>query len=380
MLLLNCKGEKMSKLFTKKSFFAILSVLMIVLFAFSFMPTLTYAENENDNVQVLSDNQDLIIEIYNRDGGLILDSSTTTYGENTAYLVNWEDVQEFRIYYDPTSDVVPQPIYEEDDEILPENEVYNLSIDVEYFQNYYDSNSLWAANRQIIENVYARTEKGQNSYKNLKLYKHSFNIDDGVTGTYQNNSVTFKDWGIYRWTVTVNNLTFVSDFYIVQPTLMVSERPTIDYEITSSNLSLSDSFRFFLTNADDYRYVDEASLIWYVKGEGTDGTLYALTESDLRSGNANFTDCTASIVPEGEIDRTGTEFNFDPAMAGKWDVWCEFQAHNSGAVTSDRTINVETKAPFDVNIILWICLAVILAIVIAITIYSALRPKKDKVW
>lgn len=370
----------MSKLFTKKSFFAILSVLMIVLFAFSFIPTLTYAENEDDNVQVLSDNQDLIIEIYNRDGGLILDSSTTTYGENTAYLVNWEDVQEFRIYYDPTSDVVPQPIYEEDDEILPENEVYNLSIDVEYFQNYYDSNSLWAANRQIIENVYARTEKGQNSYKNLKLYKHSFNIDDGVTGTYQNNSVTFKDWGIYRWTVTVNNLTFVSDFYIVQPTLMVSERPTIDYEITSSNLSLSDSFRFFLTNADDYRYVDEASLIWYVKGEGTDGTLYALTESDLRSGNANFTDCTASIVPEGEIDRTGTEFNFDPAMAGKWDVWCEFQAHNSGAVTSDRTINVETKAPFDVNIILWICLAVILAIVIAITIFSALRPKKDKVW
>ena len=380
MLLLNCKGENMSKLFTKKSFFAILSVLMIVLFAFSFIPTLTYAENEDDNVEVLSDNQDMVVNLYNRDGNLILDSPTTTYGDNTAYLVNWSDFQKFEIVYDPVSDVAPQPVYEEDDEILPENEVYNLSIDVEYFQNYYDSNSLWAANRQIIENVYARTLKGQNSYKNLKLYKPPFNIDDGIRGTYQDNSVIFKDWGIYRWTVTVNNLTFVSDFYIVQPTLMVSERPTIDYEITSSNLSLSDSFRFFLTNADDYRYVDEASLIWYVKGEGTDGTLYALTESDLRSGNANFTDCTASIVPEGEIDRTGTEFNFDPAMAGKWDVWCEFQAHNSGAVTSDRTINVETKAPFDVNIILWICLAVILAIVIAITIFSALRPKKDKVW
>ena len=370
----------MTKLLSKKSFFAILSILMIVLFAFSFMPALAYAENEDKNIQVLNDSQDMVIEIFNRDGGQIFDLSTISYGENKAYLVNWEDVQEFRIYYDPTSDVVPQPVYEEDDEIIPENEVYNLSIDVEYFQNYYDSSSLWAANRKLIENVYTKTEKGQNSYKNLKLYKHSFNVDNGVTGIFQNLSVTFKDWGIYRWTIKVNNLTFVSDFYIVQPNLMISQRPTINYETISSNLSLGDSFKFFLTNAGDYKYVDEASLIWYVKGEGTDGTIYALTEKDLQSGNANFIDCTASIVPEGEIDRNGTEFIFDPAMAGKWDVWCEFQAHNFGAVTSDRTINVETKAPFDINILLWICLAAIIAVVIAITIFAAFRSKKDKVW
>ena len=141
---------------------------------------------------------------------------------------------------------------------------------------------------------------------------------------------------------------------------------------------MHDSFNFYLENADIYKYIDKSALVWYVKGEGEDGTKYALTSSEV--GKGNFTDCTASIYES--IDRTGTTFYFnDNEISGKWQVWCEYQSHGTESpVQSNLIIEVETGLTIDGMVVVYIIIGAVILSILIVTIIAVVRKKKEKVW
>ncbi len=359
--------------------------LLIILLSVSYIPFSSFAdENEtaeqdqNSQTEIQRDN--LIVQAYNRKDSLISLENPIDYSGGKAYTINWTDLKEFSIYYSPDESNPPPIKYEEGKEELPENIIYTMNISISYLQGYTDEGNFNVSDTITLENVYTITQHGENSYKNLITNKYKLNIDTGERGIDKTTQevVTIKEWGIYRFTLDVNGSEVVSDFFVVQPDLLISEQPKINYSIVSSDNSMHDSFNFYLENADIYKYIDKSALVWYVKGEGKDGTKYALTSSEV--GKGNFTDCTASIYES--IDRTGTTFYFnDNEISGKWQVWCEYQSHGTESpVQSNLIIEVETGLTIDGMVVVYIIIGAVILSILIVTIIAVVRKKKEKVW
>ena len=373
------------KINRKNMLISISIVFLIFLFIFSCIPLYSFADNSEDVNQeqnqpsgIQKDN--LIVQAYNREDQLISLENPTEYSGGEAYTINWADIKEFSIYYNPDESNPPPIKYEQGKEELPENIVYTMSLSISYLQGYPDEGNFNVNDTITLENVYTITQKGENSYKNLVTNKYRLNIDTGERGIDETTqqAVTVKEWGIYRFTIDINGAEITSDFFVINPDLLISEQPKINYTIVSSENSMHDSFNFYLENADLYKYIDKSALTWYVKGEGKDGTKYALTSSDV--GKGNFTDCTNSIYES--IERNGTTFYFnDNEIAGKWQVWCEYESHGTERpIQSNLIIEVETGAIVDGMTIVWILVgAVILSIIVVLTI-AIIRKNKEKVW
>lgn len=371
------------KNFSKRSnFIIILTFLFIAIFTLSIFTSIplsfadeitTPSEEETPGEEIP---KGLIVETYDRDGNEVKLTNTSSYdgGTNNAYRMNWADITRFTVYYSPDIENPPQKQENAAGEI-----VYNLSISIDYLQGYIDTSSFSNNNNVInLDDLFTMTKIGEDSYTSFITNKYNFFVDTGESGQIAGQVKTIKEWGIYRFRLSINGDELTSDFYVVEPDYSISRQPEVGYKLASSINSMHDAFDFYLNNASDYKYIDKSRLKWYVKGIGKDETTYALVEEDL--SKINFSECTNALYPTYE--RTGTTFYFnDNEKAGKWDVWCEYQSVKDPLpVTSDFVVTVETGTNIDLSlIIILICVAVVVAITIVI-IVAAVKSKKEKVW
>lgn len=369
----------MIKASKQKIFISILILLIAITVCLNYVPKFSFAE-ENNTTSVLSE-ESLVVEANDRDKQPIDLSqlSTISYSGGIAYPLEWSKLKEFVIYYIPDETTPPPISYEQGKEELPENIIYTLNISIDYLKGYVDDGIFNIGGKTIhLENVRTFTQKGENGYKNFLTNKFTLNIDSGVSGMFQEQNVTISEWGIYRFTIDINGAKIVSDFYYVKPDTIIDEAPKINYQVVSSENSMHNAFICELTNANKYKYIDESSLVWYVKGEGQDGTKYALTADDLTKDS--FIDCNASLYEY--IDRTGTSFYFnDNNIAGKWQIWCEYKSYGSQDIQqSDIIIKVETGSSIDGMVLVYILIGLAITSIIVVFTIAIIRTKKDKVW
>lgn len=360
------------------------SLIFALLFCFSIVPFSTFAETGSNTADTSAEpfeiGTDLLFEAKDRTGSpLAIAKNTIEYNDSKAYIVNWSDIKSFSLKYKPNKENKPDIAYEEGKEEIPENIIYKSSIDIEYLKGYAPDANFNTLAKLKFDNVLTEKAGGMNGYLSLSK-KFNFDVDNGITMIKDNKSKekeVINGWGIYRFTLRINQKTHaISSFLYIKPTIEIDEQPIIGYTTYGSDIGTYEAFKFKLNNEFLYRYIDESKLIWYVKGKGRDGTEYYLTPED----SARFPDRNHAIFP-GDIDRYGTEFKFDNAIAGEWTVWCEYQAYNSPELLkSDIEITVKTGNSIDAMVIVWIGVGVLSATTIAVIVFAVLKKKKEKVW
>ena len=208
--------------------------------------------------------------------GLSLDvGSGVQFGEyGLAYKANWSDVSQMIVSF------APDPYNPPDEMFIEDKAVYEIFISVRYKQSYLDQTYDDAV---VISNINLGKDAPDNhlnSLDELADYYYLFNIDTGVTGDVNGSPMNIKEWGIYQFEVTVNGQSTASAYYAIEPTGVVLSAPRIEY-VESTNTSYP-LYRFSIINADDYKYIDKSTLVWFVKGK-TKSDTYSLLESDAEN-------------------------------------------------------------------------------------------------
>ncbi len=360
---------------SKKMNFIYIALAMIFLLclalslAFSNQSLQTSTRSLNDDAQELAESTlsgSFDIRVISRENQNIALENSASYSGGTAYRVDWSDAQEIVVSF--AADAENPPTTD------PENPVYTLSVSVNYLQGYISSNNFDVDDRISLENI---DGAGSSDLTALSSFSYTLNLDEGITGTYAGNEVTISGWGIYQFVIDINGQEAYSNYYAIEPSFSIAAAPEIAYNVVSSDNSMHDSFQFYLENFDDYAYIDEACLVWYVRGEGDDGTTYALCSSDLAL--ANFSECSTSLYDSYE--RTGQTFLFnDNEISGKWEVWCEYRFNNATYSVSSNVETVETGDSFDYFIIIYIVIALAVLALIVVIVTSVVKNKKEKVW
>ena len=305
--------------------------------------------------------------------GLSLDvGSGVQFGEyGLAYKANWSDVSQMIVSF------APDPYNPPDEMFIEDKAVYEIFISVRYKQSYLDQTYDDAV---VISNINLGKDAPDNhlnSLDELADYYYLFNIDTGVTGDVNGSPMNIKEWGIYQFEVTVNGQSTASAYYAIEPTGVVLSAPRIEY-VESTNTSYP-LYRFSIINADDYKYIDKSTLVWFVKGK-TKSDTYSLLESDAENYADEFGSCNNYLFKS--YGRTGTSFLFDNKNIGaEWEIWCEYKYHNSAnpPLTSERK-QIKTDPIFDYFNIIYIFIGVAAAVIIAVTLTSYFHRKKDRVW
>ena len=365
----------------QKSIFSIFSLLCLILFGFSFISPSAIISLADDG-RTIVDSSFAKVNAYNNDGNLISLEKTSAYSGGTAYVIEWKDLKKFNVSYNSSSSVIPPEKHEnENDKDSPC--IYTLSISVEYLQGYIEDNEFDILGKITLENVLTKKLTGQDSYKDFDKEEYGLTLDleNGLTGTFNNKPTTIKGWGIYRFTVSINGADGISNFYYVKPSIPTTQ-PKIQYKVVSSSNSLHDSFDFSLSNEDEYKYIDPRCLVWYATGTISDGTKYVLQKKDL--DEERFIEYTKFLY-ESDIERTGQTFHFnDNEIAGRWEVWCEYTPHTSSdnkqTITSDVIVKVDTLTRTNKSLIVWIIVGVCAVALVSTATIAFVRSKKDKVW
>lgn len=362
----------MQKKLNIKCLSALLVIFAILILSSSiFSPVFQNSKAENVNSLGILNNS-LYVELINRNNSPIDVSSTKTdYSGGTAYIGDWALSKELRVNYIADEDNLPIGIPDSEN---PEILNYTLTVNVEYLQGYTDTNDFDVKATVLFEDV---MKVKTNDYKELEDYVYIFDIDSGIEEKVGTEVKLAYGWGIYRFTFDINGYNYVSDFYVIEPSNILPQ-PQIQAERIPSQNSMHDSYKFTLVNADDYKYIDQSCLIWYIDGEGIDGTKYCLLQEDVSLADYNET-----YKPLWDrYNRTGTEFTFnDNEKAGTYQIWCRYKYHNADSSTSsDRKITVKTGTIPDYTYIIYIVIAIaVLSIIITISVAIA-KKKKEKVW
>lgn len=347
----------------------IVSIVLLLSLLLAFIPL-----NQKSISSHAESNENFTIDVYGRNGNKLLSNNTTNYNNGTGYIFDWKDAQKFVFNIDTSSN---PPTYRED---ANGQRYYTASISVEYLRGYHDKGN-WNSGQTItLTNIdkFTTTVYGVDSHLNLSKFKPELDIDKGVSGTFVGANHTANEWGIYRFTLVINNQTTISDYFIIQPTIEIYSYPQTKVKVKNSNTSFGrDAYHFSLENEAEFRYIDKSKLVWYARGKTIAGKTYALSESDLNS--PEFSDCNYSLNYDNN-NRTGLNFIFeDDGNYGTWEIWCVYQADGYDPMESEKT-TIETKVHFSyVNvIIICVCAAVALvALTIGICIY---KNKREKVY
>lgn len=292
--------------------------------------------------------------------------SESTYSGSPVHIYKWRNVDKISMtyQYDPENPPPPNNLNQQ---------LYTFKISLEYLQGYLNS----SFNPIVFDNAF-----GPYNNRDISSLGQTFNFDINLgmsrTPAGEVNTVTVKGWGIYRFKITINGLEKYSDFVFIEPDYQIENAPIIDYLIVESQNSMHNSYSFFISNAEEYTYIDQKAITWYVKGESEDGTRYALTSSDLMKDK--FADCSAPIYED--VERNGTSFLFnDNEINGKWTVWCEYKNPATNEVTiSQNETEVESTSPYSITSIFWIVGGVSILAVSVVLVVALVRAKKDKVW
>lgn len=366
--------KKISKKILPILFLTILLAIIFV-FSFSFAGNTIASQNKNlftDQPSTLAENTlsgQFDILAISRDGENIVLGSPTSYYDSQAYAVDWADIERFSISF-ITDEDDPPPLNAQN----PENpQTYNLTLTIRYLKTYLDYNNF--SGNEIYTYVYVHPlTSDHQSFASLNYSVVVDNFNAGNAG-----------WGIYQFIVDINGAQATSLYYAVEPTRVVNDPPEIAYEEVPSDNSLHSTYEFYLVNEDDYRYVDPSCLVWYVKGESLDGTLYALLADDLNPDGEKyeeFADCARSLYTR--YDRTGAQFTFnDNEISGDWQVWCEYKYHSASeeiTPSSSERVEVSTGASFNYLTVVYIVVGIAVASIIIVIVICVIKNKRERVW
>lgn len=310
------------------------------------------------------------VTMYNRADRVVNDFTESSYEEGLALVSPWQTTKSFVIRYVRDEEHLPTGLPTETEGVVN----YTMTLTIEYKQVYLDNN-FEGGNKITLSNVINET---RNSLDELEQIRFTLNIDEGLSI----NDMTIGGWGIYRFTLSVNGLDSVSDYYFIEPTMTLNPEllQTSFSQVIAPN-AMHYSYDFTLSNLDNFRYYDTSCFKWYVLGEANDGTRYAYISDDLQ--REDFAECTAVLYPSlSDWNRQGLQFHFnDNSISGKWTVWVEYQAHNSSdaPIQSEKT-TVETGSPFTNLTIVYIFVAIaVVSIIVSIGI-AIYKNKRERVW
>lgn len=306
----------------KTNLIALISIFMFFLLAVTGMNLMglsktTYAESAQTN-------ENFYLSVFDRDSNILITQEEETFNGKKAYIYQWSDTNKFVLNID-ASKKIPTKSYKQG------VETYDLTIEVEYLQGYYQKVA-WTNYNTLL--LFSNTQQGENSYLNFASLHPELNIDQGIEGAdlASGAQVKISSWGIYRFRMVINGQDTYSDYFVVKPTLEVLEAPKISYRTTPSQVSLHSAYKFSLKNENKYKYIDKSKLVWYALGTAEDGTTYALTYKDISSGKKDFKNCSTALYETWE--RTGQSFYFDDkGVAGEWKIWCEYNYDGDDATT-----------------------------------------------
>ena len=309
------------------------------------------------------------VTVYNRADRVVTDFTESSYEEGLALVSPWQTTKSFVIRYVRDEEHLPTGLPTEIEGVVN----YTMTLTIEYKQVYLD-NRFEGGDKITFTNVINET---RNSLDELEQISFTLDIDNGIT----QNEVTIGGWGIYRFTLSVNGLNSVSNYYFIEPTMTLSQELQTSYSQVIAPNAMHYSYDFTLNNIDNFKYYDISCFKWYVLGEANDGTRYAYISDDLQ--REDFAECTQVLYPSlSDWNRQGLTFHFnDNSISGKWTVWVEFQAHNSSdsPIQSAKT-TVETGTPISDMTIVYIVVAIaVVAIIVSIGI-AIYKNKRERVW
>jgi len=356
---------------TKSYLISFLAIIILILFAFSSISFLNFNKNISC-AQTAQSNENLYIDVYDRDGNTFATETETYFNSQKAYIFQWEDVEKLVLNIDASKNI-PTKNYKDGVEI------YNLTIEVQFLQGYYNKVA-WTNFKTLL--LYSETQTGEDSYKNFINSKPQLNIDNGISGTDLQSQlqVNISTWGIYKFRMVINGQDTNSDYFIIQPAQEIFNSPKIQYKTTSSQITLHNAYNFSLKNADEYKYIDPSKIIWYALGETENGNTYSLTFSDINSGKSDFVNCVSGIYEA--YTRTGKTFYFDDnGVVGTWKIWCEYSYDGSSAnIQKSNVQTIKTGQPFTSMTLIWIILGVGLLCVVITILICLFKIKREKVY
>lgn len=301
-------------------------------------------------------------------GSEVEESSSSTYNGQPIHIYKWKNIKTLCVQYEFDEEHLP-PLNE------LEQEAYNVTFSIQFVKGYLNSSFANPITFNKIFNSYINVDQETASTEQV------FDVNQGITKIPSGDTLpyTISQWGIYRFKITINEAERYSDFIFVEPDY-ITKAPIIDKEVIDSHSSRHNSYRFFLLNSEAYEFVDEESIVWYVKGESKDGIRYALTKNDLSKDG--FADISNYLYEDNEIDRTGKTFVFnDKENSGTWTVWCEFKNQSTNQVLkSENAEIIQTADAYNLAAIIWILVIFAIAFFTGGILISVLKNKKEKVW
>ncbi len=353
----------------------LISIILLASLLFAFLPIninkISKAEETKQGEMTLA-NGIFSIDVIGRDGKLLFDTPGS-FNNETAHIYDWKNAEKF-IFNINTSGYNPPVKYDEE-----KQPYYDVSIIIDYVNGYKES-AVWESDHRVhFEELgnFKTTVRGVDSHLTLSTkFKPVFEIDKGVLSTESGTTKSAKEWGIYKFTLSINGALTESDFIIIEPTTIIYNAPQTKMKPTTSDTSLRTAYFFTLENEEEYRYIDKSKLVWHAKGKTQDGKTYAYSKADTERP-----DFSGLPFLYDNPNQTGLTFKFDDnGKYGKWEIWCEYQAENSSIIHTSQITKIETKVKISYLYIILISVGVvILAVGITVGI-GFYRKKKEKVY
>ncbi len=360
---------------SKKIFFIAIASIMLAILALSGLSFLG-SSNKISSATTEPVSDSISVTAVNRNG-------ETYYGERDAFnnLATFDNVAVTPYYWSLLSHF--KISYREGTTTInPINNKYHYKLEVQSVQKRAEIDGEFTSNEASYSpaKVYEGDVESLTAINDLNYY---IDIDSENPGQ---KSFGYG-WGIYRFTLTINNTPLYSELYYVAPSKII-EAPTITWKPASSSTSIQDAFDFTIIN-ESYKYVDQNLIRWYVKGEANDGTKYALHKDDL--GTADFPSSDYKNALYEALDRDGTTFHFDTNnISGTWQVYCviyeeaptfeNLPTNEELFSTESAPIQVVSGKKINPSNVIWFIIAggvVLLGVIIFIIVKSV---KKEKVW
>lgn len=375
------------KSLNKNLLFIALAFVMLAIIAFSFLggATFAYADSETKSAILPPVSNSIQVTATNRIGGNYGSVASGTFDDITFKTYDWKNISHFNVGY-----------IEGSTPITPADE-YNYSLSVQFLQirpvegKHFEAGS-GPEGSTINPKVIFESEESVNDLSKIP----TFAVYVDTNNNQQHEDLNYG-WGVYRFTLTINNTPIPSEFYFVRPTAPIDlPTPQVEKQITPSTSGLQNDYNFYIKTdtpeTQDYKYIDQNLIRWFVEGKSTNGTKYVYKQSDLEIPAFRDNGFTKAIYSADGVEenRTGLNFHLNTLdVAGEWNVYCVIYDEAPNGDVNSLEGRLDTKSnpqsvisgrQYKASYIIYIIIAaavVLLGVIILIIVKSV---KKEKVW
>lgn len=375
------------KSLNKNLLFIALAFVMLVASVFAFLggSTITSADSESVSAILPPVSNSVQVTAKYRTGGDYTNVGTGTFDGIAFETFNWKDISHFAVSYtDGSTTIAPA-------------EEYNYSLSVQFLQvRPVDGKHFEAGSGPEGSNINPKVIFSSKETVSSLSEIPTFDVYVDTNNNQQHEDLNYG-WGVYRFTLTINNTSIPTKFFFVRPSSPTDlPTPQVGKQILPSTSGLQNDYNFFIKTdtpeTQEYKYIDQNLIKWFVEGKTSNGTKYVYKQSDLSIPAFQDNGFTQALYPlDGtEENRTGLSFHLNTLdVAGEWNVYCVIydEAPNGDVQTlegrHDTKSNPETVISgrqYKASYIIYIIIAgavVLLAIIILIIVKSV---KKEKVW